>query len=181
MHCLSIQAKADHIYSHLDNSNYLGSGHIHHVSLRCDATSDEGTKHSGVTRLWQQNKPILLVQRELAKPRDEEDLHNCPVCKYLPCPSFTHRNHVRSDWHYTFQNSCSNRRKARPWQPPHCVKEKAKGDKNASNSCFAFHPFLAASVDPHDVERLCQPDWAAVQNHQHLYLSLCPLVSFLQQ
>lgn len=128
MYCLPIQAKADHIHSHLDNRHYLGSGRIHHVSLWGDATSDQGAPHSGVIGLWQQNKPILLVQRELAKPGDEEDLHHCPVCKYLPCSSVPHRDHVRPNWHYAFQNSRPNGRKAGPWKPPHCVKEKAKGD-----------------------------------------------------
>lgn len=126
MHCLPIQAKADHIHSYLDNSHYLGSGHIHYVSLGGDVTSDQGANHSGATGLWQQNKPVLLVQRELAKPGDEEDLHHCPVCQYLPCSSFTHRDHVRSDWHYAFQNNSPNGRKAGPRQPPYCVKEKAE-------------------------------------------------------
>ncbi len=51
MHCLPIQAKADHIHSLLDNSHYLGSGHIHHVSFRGDATSDQGANYSGFTGL----------------------------------------------------------------------------------------------------------------------------------
>lgn len=128
MHCLPLQAEAHHIHRHLDNSHYLGSGHIHHVSLWGDATSDQGANHSGVTGLWQQNEPLLLVPRELAEPGDEEDLHHGSVCQYLPCPALSHRHHVRSDWHYAFQDSRPDRREAGPWQPPHSVQEKAKGD-----------------------------------------------------
>lgn len=114
MHCLPIQAKADHFHGYLDNSHHLGSGHIHHVSLRGDATSDQGANHSGLTGLRQQNQPVLLVQGELAQPGDEEDLHHRPVCKHLPCSSIAHRDHVRSYWHYPFQNNSPNGREAGP-------------------------------------------------------------------
>lgn len=40
MHCLPIQAKADHLYGNADNSCHLGAGHIHHVPLGSDVTSD---------------------------------------------------------------------------------------------------------------------------------------------
>lgn len=36
-------------------------------------------------------------------------------------------------------------------------------------------------MDSHDAERLRSPDRAAIQNHQHLHLPLCPLVGLLQQ
>lgn len=128
MHRLPVQAEADHFHSLFDYSHYLGPGHFHHVSIWSDAPSDQGTKHPGAPGLRQQNQPLLLVQGELAQPGDEEDLHHRPVCKYLPCPSFTHCDHVCPDWYHTFQDNCSNRRKARQRQPPHCVKEEAKGD-----------------------------------------------------
>lgn len=114
MHRLPIQTKTHHINSHLDNSHYLGPGNIHYVSIRGDVTSDKGTNHSGITGLRQQNQPVLLVQGELAKPGDEEDLHHCPICKYLPCPPFAHCDHVCSNWHYTFQNNSPDGRKTGP-------------------------------------------------------------------
>lgn len=104
MHRIPVQAKADHIHSHTDNRHYLGSGRVHHVSLWGDAASDQGANHPSATGLRQQDKPVLLVQGELAEPGDEEDLHHCPVCEYLPCSPFPHRDHVRPDRHYTFQN-----------------------------------------------------------------------------
>lgn len=51
MHCLPIQAKADNLHGQLDNCHHLGFGHIHHVSIRGDATSDEGANHSRVAGL----------------------------------------------------------------------------------------------------------------------------------
>lgn len=152
MHRLPIQAKDHHLHGVNDHRRYLGASDIHHVSVWCDAAGDQGAHRTDLTGLRQQDRPLLLVQRELAKPGNEENLHHCVVCKHLSCPSFPHCDYVRPDWDYAFQNSRSNRRKAGPGEPPQCVEEEAKGDKNASYRCSTLHPFLAASLDFNDAE-----------------------------